>query len=221
LASAKGSLVGQSEGNIRHALATVDALGESVLWLDEIEKTTSGVSSSGQTDGGTVSGMVEILLTWLQEHTTPVVVVATCNRYDLLPPELTRAGRFDERFFLDLPTASEREQIAAVHLRRLCNNHCNVAVVNDIPVQVAQLTDQWTGAEIEQLIKSAARRTNRQLTPASLEAASRDIIPISRTSNIQELRQWASTHLRRANANETTTTAPSTRRRIAAQEVAN
>ena len=151
--AAKGSLVGQSEGNMRAALRTADAVAPCVLWLDEIEKGVGGYASSAQTDGGTTAGMVGTLLTWMQEHRSPVVVIATCNDFGKLPPELTRAGRFDERFFLDLPSTPERQAIAAVHLARL---NCSIAAMDE--AQIPRLTVDWTGAEIEQLIKSAARR---------------------------------------------------------------
>lgn len=196
ISAAKGSLVGESEAALRHALATVDAVAPCVIWIDEIEKAVGGYSSSAQTDGGTTLGMVGALLTWLQEHTSPVLVVATCNDYQKLPPEMTRAGRFDERFFLDLPTGSERVEIAKIHLAKLG------VEIDGLPAMVAKMTQDWTGAEIEQLIKSAARRTKRKVTGASLEIAAQDIIPISRSANVQALRDWAKDHLRRANDSE-------------------
>jgi SpoVK/Ycf46/Vps4 family AAA+-type ATPase len=193
ISAAKGSLVGESEAALRHALATVDAVAPCVLWIDEIEKAVGGYSSSAQTDGGTTLGMVGALLTWLQEHTSPVVVVATCNDYQKLPPEMARAGRFDERFFLDLPVPSERVEIALIHLAKLG------VEIDGLPKKVSAMTTDWTGAEIEQLVKSAARRTKRQVTEASLTEAAKDIIPISRSANIKDLREWANHYLRRAN----------------------
>ena len=200
-AAAKGSLLGQSEANIRAALRTADAIAPCVLWLDEIEKAVGGYASSSQTDGGTTLAMVGTLLTWMQEHTSPVMVVATCNDYAKLPPELTRAGRFDERFFLDLPTDAERIQIAAIHLARL---KCTTSVAPTI----AKMTPDWTGAEIEQLIKSTARRTARKLTEETLTTCAAEIKPISKSANIQDLRKWAEENLRRANAGEASPLAP-------------
>jgi len=196
ISAAKGSLVGQSEANLRHALATADAVAPCVLWLDEVEKAIGGYASSAQSDAGTTLGMVGSLLTWMQEHTSPVLVVATCNDYAKLPPELTRAGRFDERFFLDLPAPQERAAIARVHLSRLGCDH------DGLPGAVSEMTADWTGAEIEQLIRSAARRTGRRITRAALETAAGQIIPISRHANIQALRDWARDHLRPANDEE-------------------
>ena len=200
ISSLKGSLVGQSEQNMRNALKVADAVAPCVLWLDEIEKGVGGYASSAHTDSGTTLGMVGILLTWMQEHTSPVLVVATCNDYQKLPPELTRAGRFDERFFVDLPSLPERREIAAVHLRKYgCWE--NVPDPEALTDHIAHITQDWTGAEIEQLVKSAARRTRRTPTPDVIEACAREIKPISRVraQEIEELRRWARESLRLAN----------------------
>lgn len=100
--------------------------------------------------------MVGILLTWLQEHKQPIFTIATANDYAKLPIELTRAGRFDERFFLDLPSSSERAAIADIHLKRFG------CLGDGLASHIASVTPDWTGAEIEQLIKSAARRSARK-----------------------------------------------------------
>ena len=204
ISAAKGSLVGQSESNIRKALATADAIAPCVLWLDEIEKAVGGHSSSANTDGGTTLAMVGTLLTWMQEHKSPVTVVATCNDYAKLPAEMTRAGRFDEKFFLDLPSRHEREEIAKIHLNLL---GCKDGFADVI----ADTCDEWTGAEIEQLIKSAARQSKRELSFELLGKCKEQIIPISKTASIKALREWASTNLRRANDLEETPEAGSRR----------
>jgi ATPase family protein associated with various cellular activities (AAA) len=192
VSACKGSLLGQSESNIRNALTMADAVSPCVLWLDEIEKAVGGFASSAATDGGTTLSMVGTLLTWMQEHESPVLVVGTCNDYQKLPAELTRAGRWDEKFFLDLPPLTERDEIARIHLQRL---GCSTKLASTI----ARTTESWTGAEIEQLIKSAARRTRRNLDPTALEICGKEIIPISKTAGIQQLRAWASDNLRMAN----------------------
>ena len=197
ISAAKGSLVGQSESNIRKGLAIADAIAPCVLWLDEIEKAVGGHASSAATDGGTTLAMVGTLLTWMQEHTSPVLVVATCNDYAKLPSEMTRAGRFDEKFFLDLPSAHEREEIAKVHLKLL---KCDLMWADAI----ANMTEDWTGAEILQLIKSTARQTKRELTLEMLDTCKAQIIPIAKTTAIKTLREWASTNVRRANDLEET-----------------
>jgi len=195
----KGSLVGETERRLRDGLARVEALAPCVLALDEIEKAVGGFASSAATDSGTTLGMVGALLTWLQEHKSQVITVATCNDYSALPPELTRAGRFDERFFVDLPESDERAEIAAVHLRKYgCEPDGHAA-------RIAALSDGWTGAEIEQLVRSAARRTRRQITAESIAESATDIRPISkvRASEIESLRSWAKNSLRIANSRST------------------
>lgn len=104
-------IVGSSEDNIRKAIATAEAVAPCVLWIDEIEKGLSGVQSSGATDGGVTSRIFSTILTWMQEKTAPVFVVATANNINQLPPELLRKGRFDEIFFVDLPSQKEKENI--------------------------------------------------------------------------------------------------------------
>ncbi len=156
ISALKGSLVGQSEQNMRAALKLAEAVAPCVLWLDEIEKGVGGYQSSASTDSGVTLGMVGILLTWLQEHKQPIFTIATANDYAKLPIELTRAGRFDERFFLDLPSSSERAAIADIHLKRFG------CLGDGLASHIASVTPDWTGAEIEQLIKSAARRSARK-----------------------------------------------------------
>lgn len=102
-------LVGSSEDNIRKAIATAEAVAPCVLWIDEIEKGLSGIQSSGSTDGGVTSRIFSTILTWMQEKTSPVFVVATANNINQLPPKLLRKGRFDEIFFVDLPSKEERK----------------------------------------------------------------------------------------------------------------
>ena len=95
----KGSLVGESEQKMRSALKVIDAFGESVIWIDEVEKAFAGTRSSGDTDAGTTANMFGAFLTWMQETKTSVMVMATANDISKLPPELVRAGRFDATFF--------------------------------------------------------------------------------------------------------------------------
>src|SRR5512138_669312 len=111
-------LIGSSEENLRRAIRVAESVAPAVLWVDEIEKGLSGSQSSGFSDGGVSARIFGALLTWLQEKTAPVFVVATANRIEALPPELLRKGRFDEIFFIDLPSVAERAEIAAIHVRR-------------------------------------------------------------------------------------------------------
>lgn len=113
-----GSLVGQSESNLREALKVAEAVAPCVLWIDEIEKAFAGGASGGSTDGGTTSRVFGSLLTWLQERQAPVFTYFTGNDVSSLPPELLRKGRVDEIFFIDLPNEDERRAIFEIHLRR-------------------------------------------------------------------------------------------------------
>jgi hypothetical protein len=184
ISALKGSLVGESERKIRQATATIDAFGKSVVWLDEIDKGFAGVKSSGQTDGGTTSAMFGHFLTWMQETTTPMLVMATANNIGQLPSEFLRAGRFDAIFFVDMPTTTEREQIIKI---------MNERYGSDIPPEYAQQLDGWTGAEIEQLAKDALFD--------GLDEARQNIVPLSKTmkEEINALQQWAVTRARKAN----------------------
>lgn len=166
----KGSLVGQSEANIRQATATIEAVAPCVLWIDEVEK---ALPSGGGNDSGVSVGILGHLLTWLNEHNAAVFTVATCNNAKALPPELTRAGRFDERFFVDLPTQAERRAIAAVHLQRFGG-----AV--ELAAGVAAITADYTGAEIAAAVKSAARRTGRRITAEAVAEAVAEVRPLAK-----------------------------------------
>lgn len=198
VSSLKGSLVGQSEANMRGALALAEAVAPCILYMDEIEKAVGGYASSAQSDSGVTLGMVGILLSWLQEHRNRILTIATCNDYAKLPVELTRAGRFDERFFVDLPSQSERAEIAAIHLGKF---GCHVNGNADL---IAGITADWTGAEIEQLVKSAARRSSRNINDEVLRESAADIRPIARVkaAEIAALREWGRGQLRIANTSQ-------------------
>ena len=187
ISALKGSLVGESERKIRQATATIDAFGNSVVWIDEVDKVFSGVKSSGQTDGGTTSAMFGHFLNWMQETETPMLVMATANNIQGLPPEFLRAGRFDARFFVDMPTLAERKEIIAI---------MNGRYGSDIPLDYADQLDGWTGAEIEQLAKDSLFD--------GLQEAKNNIVPLSKTmkEEICALQQWAVTRARKANSAE-------------------
>lgn len=197
IASLKGSLVGESERKIRQATATIDAFGKAVVWLDEIDKSFAGVKSSGRTDGGTTSSMFGHFLTWMQETTSPILVMATANSIGDLPPEFMRAGRFDALFFVDLPTATERREIINIMNRRYRS---------DITDDYAEKLVSWTGAEIEQLAKDSLFD--------GLKEAAETIVPLSKTmkEKIDQLRSWAQTRARKANSPEDVAPKTPTRR---------
>jgi ATP-dependent 26S proteasome regulatory subunit len=141
-----GSLVGESEERARRALRIAETVSPCVLWIDELEKSMA----SGGLDGGTSTRVFGTILTWMQEKTTPCFVVATANNISALPPELLRKGRFDEIFFLDLPTLEERKEIFKVHLTK------RNRIIQDFDIStLAQDAAGYVGAEIEQAIIDA------------------------------------------------------------------
>ena len=187
----KNSLVGESERRMRMATQVIDAFGEAVVWIDEIEKSFSGSRSSGDTDGGTMAGMLGHFLTWLSETKSPILVMATANDISKLPPEFIRAGRFDAIFFVDLPTASERCDILEIMNRRY-----KTEISRDFSARIVG----FTGSEIEQLCKDSLFD--------GVEEAFNSIVPLSKTmrEEINSLREWAKTRARSANSPEETTT---------------
>ncbi len=193
-----GGIVGQSEGNIRVALQVAEALAPCVLWIDEIEKGLAGMGSSDQTDGGTTARVVGTLLTWMQEKTAPVFVVATANRIDMLPPELLRKGRFDEIFFVDLPTERVREEILRIHIVRKDRSPADF----DLAALAAQSVG-YSGAELEEAVREGlydAFAEGSELTTKHIETALADTFPLSRTmrDQIEGLRRWARVRARLA-----------------------
>ena len=191
-----GGIVGQSEGNIRTALQVAQALAPCVLWIDEIEKGLAGMGSSDQTDGGTTARVVGTLLTWMQEKREPVFVVATANRIDMLPPELLRKGRFDEIFFVDLPTRAVREDILAIHLRKKGRDPEDFAIS-----ELAAKSVGFSGAELEEAVREGlfdAFAEERGLSSEHIGRALEKTFPLSRTmrDQIEGLRQWAKVRAR-------------------------
>jgi len=146
-----GGLVGESERNMRQALKVAEAISPCILWIDEIEKGLSGGDSSGQSDGGTTARVLGTFLTWMQEKTKPVFVLATSNNIDRLPPELTRKGRFDEIFFVDLPNQESRNDIFKIHIGSLPKESRGEIKEFDISM-LADISSGFTGAEIKQAV---------------------------------------------------------------------
>lgn len=195
-----GQYVGNSESNIRTAIATAEAVAPCVLWIDEIEK---GLKVGGEGDGGTTSRVFSTILTWMQEKTKPVFVVATANDISQLPPELLRKGRFDEIFFVDLPTREERKNIFRIHLR----NH-NLSVRNIDFDRLADSSKLFNGAEIEETVKEAMfiayinNPNSPQITTEDVIEAAANVVPLAQTmkTKIDSLREWAKTRARLASS---------------------
>lgn len=193
-------LVGASEENMRKAIRVAESVAPCILWLDELEKGLSGMSSSGSTDGGTTSRVFSTFLTWLQEKTVPVFVVATANQVEALPPELLRKGRFDEIFFIDLPSKSERSDIFKIHVKKRKRDPAKYDLE-----KLAQATPGFSGAEIEQAVVEAlydAFDKDRDITTEDILKAARASVPLSMTmrEKIAYLRDWASTRCREASS---------------------
>ncbi len=193
-----GGIVGQSEGNMRTALHVAQALAPCVLWIDEIEKGLAGVGSSDQSDAGTTARVVGSLLTWMQEKREPVFVVATANRIEMLPAELLRKGRFDEIFFVDLPSKKVREEILGIHLRKKDRKPKEFDLSS-----LADASVGYSGAELEEAIREGlfeAFAAGVELRTEHILAALKATFPLSRTmgQQIDDLRKWASARARLA-----------------------
>ena len=193
-------LVGSSEENLRRAIKVAESVAPVVLWVDEIEKGLSGLGSSGSVDGGVTARVFGTLLTWLQEKTAPVFVVATANRIDMLPPELLRKGRFDEIFFIDLPAAQERQEILRIHVA----NRRRDPARYDLP-GLARQSAGFSGSELEQLVVAALHEAfaeGGELEQRHLLRAAAEARPLSITmrEEITRLRDWAATRTRPASA---------------------
>jgi SpoVK/Ycf46/Vps4 family AAA+-type ATPase len=193
-----GGLVGSSEENIRSVIRTCEAVAPAILWIDELEKGFSGTQSSGSTDGGTTSRVFASFITWLQEKTTPVFVIATANNVHQLPPELLRKGRFDEIFFCDLPDREDRRQILDIHLRKKNRDPGQFDMDKLIDATV-----DYSGAELEQAVIAAlydAFDTGNDLATDGLLKTVSEIVPLAITMRemIESMREWARTRARPA-----------------------
>lgn len=178
---------GESEKNLRQALATAALMAPCVLWIDELEK---GVATDSH-DGGTSRRILGTLLTWMAEREAPVFLVATANEMHALPPELVRKGRFDEIFFVDLPAADVRETIFEIHLRK------RGLAADDFDLQaLARASEGFSGAEIEQAVVAAlysAHAAGRGLGGSDLLQELGRTRPLSAVmaERIDALRRWA------------------------------
>ncbi|MFD2442608.1 AAA family ATPase [Bacillus sp. CGMCC 1.16607] len=195
-----GGIVGESERNIREALDVAKAISPCVLWIDEIEKGFSGIQSSGSTDGGTTSRVFGTFLTWMQEKKEPVFVIATANDISLLPPELLRKGRFDEIFFVDLPTKEERKNIFEIHIKNKKRNPYHFDLE-----ELAQKSIGFSGAEIEEVINEAlfnAFNNGEEIKTEDVLLSIAKICPLSKTMSetISSLRKWAEARARLASS---------------------
>jgi len=191
-------LVGSSEENLRRAIRVAESAAPAVLWVDEIDKALAGAASSGAVDAGVSARVLGTFLTWLQEKTAAVFVVATANRVEGLPPELLRKGRFDEIFFIDLPDARERAEILAIHVRRRGRDPRSF----DLD-QVSARTASFSGAELEQAVVEGLYQAFAQgveLSTAHLLVAAGQTFPLAVTlaEEVERIRAWAAHRTRPA-----------------------
>jgi len=208
-----GGIVGESESRVRQMIQLAEAMAPCVLWIDEIDKAFGNITSGSDGDSGTSRRVFGSLITWMQEKTSPVFIVATANNVQILPAELLRKGRFDEIFFLNLPTELERQDIFRVHLQRLRPNRLREF---DLPL-LARQARNFSGAEIEQVIVDAmyrgfgrsATEQRRDFTTEDIVRAMEETVPLAAIARdqIEQLKQWAANAGARTASNDTQLTA--------------
>lgn len=192
-----GKHVGETEENFRRVVDTVEGIGRCILYIDEIEKALNKDAVSGKGDTGTSSRSFGTLLTWLSDHKSPVFVIGTSNNHTILPPEMTRKGRFDEMFWIDLPDEQERKDIFKVILSRYGRDPKNFKL--DI---LAKKSKEFTGSEIENVVISAMFKQFAadagDINNSVLEDECNETIPLAKTSkaDLEDMRQKAEGKLR-------------------------
>jgi SpoVK/Ycf46/Vps4 family AAA+-type ATPase len=184
--------IGETEKHIRKVFQVAEGLAPCVLWIDELEKVFAGSGAdSASADAGVSSRLLASFLSWMQDRKAPVFVAATCNNVTALPPELIRKGRFDEIFFVDLPSQADRRQIFSIQLAKRKRNP------EDFDLErVAAAAEGYSGAEIDAAVQTAlyaAYSQKKQLSTQSLLDALGQTVPLSttRAEEIQALRDWA------------------------------
>ena len=192
---------------MRLAIQTAEAIGSCVLWIDEMEKAFAGMGGSGTTDGGTSQRVFGSFLSWMQEKTSPVFIVATANDVSQLPPEMLRKGRFDELWFVDLPNQEERQAIWSIQIAKYGRDPKDFDLV-----QLARATEGLTGSEIENAFVDALYKAfdlNHEPTDLTIAQVLTEFVPLSKlmAEQIEGLRRWAKGRARLA------TSAPEPERR--------
>lgn len=190
LSTIHGQYLGQSESRLKDALNTADHVAPCVLWIDEIEKGLAGAGGNG--DGGAATRLVGQFLYWLQEARARVFVVATANDVSQLPPELLRRGRFDELFFIDLPTAAERREIISIYAKRGLKQDVPDTLLNEI----VELSEGFAGSDLEsavrEVVKEAYLRGDDVVTADLFRRSFINVVPLSKTApeQIENIRAW-------------------------------
>jgi SpoVK/Ycf46/Vps4 family AAA+-type ATPase len=189
---------GPPDGAFVEACRMAEALSPAVVWFDEIEM---GLSTSAA-ESSVINRIFAFFLTWMQEKTRGLFIAATANRVDLLPAEMIRKGRFDEVFFVDLPSEDERTEILKIHLQRRGFDPAKFELE-----RLKRFTRGWSGAEIEQCVISAltaAKLEDRELQTSDLIAVASQVVPLSRTmkEQVDHIRSWAHERAVRASPRE-------------------
>ena len=188
-ATIQGMYVGQSEGRLKDALSTTEHVSPCVLWIDEIEK---GLAATSSDSSGVTTRMVGQFLFWLQECKKPVFVVATANDVSKLPQELLRRGRFDELFFVDLPTNDERKEIIDLYIKRFLR----IEISNTMMDELVNLSEGFAGSDLESAVREVAYKViadgNLQISDDLLKSSFQNVVPLSKTSpeRVEEIRNW-------------------------------
>ena len=212
-----GSLVGASEQNTRDTLKLAEAMSPCVLWIDEIEKALAGASSSGATDSGVTARVLGILLTWMQEKTKPVFIVATANDVTGLRPELL--SRFDEIFAIDLPNEAERMEIASIHIAKRKRDPAKFNLK-----RLVARSKGFSGREIEQSIISGmyeAFADKKEVATEHILKAMKETRPLIETmpKQIKAIQEWSKTHARPATSSSSATKTKVPERKINIDEL--
>ena len=206
LGALKGKFLGQSEGNLRKVYDIVKAIGRCVVWFDEVEKSLAG-ATQGAADGGVSADQLGSILTWMQERQGEAFVVMTANDVTGLPPEFLRKGRFDEIWWVDLPTQTERVAVLNAALR--ANNRSTVKI--DVAKVAGKPTEGFTGSEIAAIVPDAMFAAfadgAREITTDDLVDAASTVVPLSKTAGdkINKMREWAKGKARPATKPDTET----------------
>jgi hypothetical protein len=185
-----GSLLGESEANMRKAIMLAETVSPCILWIDEMEKAFAG-SGAGTLNSGAATRVFGTFLTWMQEHGAPVFVIATANDVGALAPELM--GRFDRTFFLDLPNDSERRVIFVIHLKNAGVDYPERRFRMD---ELVERSRGMVGREIERAVREAQFTAfadqNREIEQGDLLAALTETVPLSKSHQevIEALRKW-------------------------------
>ncbi|MFP4135190.1 MAG: AAA family ATPase [Halothece sp.] len=192
-----GGLVGESESRVRQMIQLAEAMSPCILWIDEIDKAFGNIGSGASGDSGTSERVFGSLITWMQEKTQPVFIVATANNVEVLPAELLRKGRFDEIFFINLPTEKERKDIFRVHLQQLRGSRLQEFNLD----RLAKASENFSGAEIQQAVIDAMHLAfgegdigkRRDFNTQDIITALEETVPLSAIAHqqIEALKRWA------------------------------